>query len=235
MVFYTHYFNPLRSSTPSTSWLALQVDVNLRRDRKFPSDKRRLRASREGRKFDYCKSSEAKTAGGCESFCFVERRVPRRGRSSAEGTQGKNMMNAFRFFGDMSHTASILILLLKLRASKSAAGEGRKVAVKRFSFCVPTDGRYYCGLRPFSLFCKPFCRQVRTESSVGRRGKAVAFRGATVLTALCFALFFRFTMEAMLVGSRKMADIGLVARSRFELRVFFCYYSSCFRNASLHV
>lgn len=48
-------------------------------------------------------------------------------------------MNAFRFLGDMSHTASILILLLKLRASKSAAGEGRKDAVKRFSFFVPTD------------------------------------------------------------------------------------------------
>ncbi|CAM9243687.1 unnamed protein product [Pylaiella littoralis] len=31
-------------------------------------------------------------------------------------------MNIFRFFGDMSHTASILVLLLKLRASKSAAG-----------------------------------------------------------------------------------------------------------------
>lgn len=31
-------------------------------------------------------------------------------------------MNIFRFFGDMSHLASILVLLLKLRASKSAAG-----------------------------------------------------------------------------------------------------------------
>lgn len=32
-------------------------------------------------------------------------------------------MNIFRLLGDMSHTASILFLLLKLRASKSAAGE----------------------------------------------------------------------------------------------------------------
>lgn len=32
-------------------------------------------------------------------------------------------MNIFRLIGDMSHTASILMLLLKLRASKSAAGE----------------------------------------------------------------------------------------------------------------
>lgn len=32
-------------------------------------------------------------------------------------------MNIFRLAGDMSHTASILMLLLKLRASKSAAGE----------------------------------------------------------------------------------------------------------------
>eukprot|EP00904_Undaria_pinnatifida_P006805 jgi/Undpi1/3254/HiC_scaffold_15.g06628.m1 len=31
-------------------------------------------------------------------------------------------MNIFRLLGDMSHTASILFLLLKLRASKSAAG-----------------------------------------------------------------------------------------------------------------
>eukprot|EP00752_Nemacystus_decipiens_P008722 g7783.t1 len=31
-------------------------------------------------------------------------------------------MNIFRLFGDMSHLASILVLLLKLRASKSAAG-----------------------------------------------------------------------------------------------------------------
>lgn len=32
-------------------------------------------------------------------------------------------MNIFRLIGDMSHLASILLLLLKLRASKSAAGE----------------------------------------------------------------------------------------------------------------
>eukprot|EP00903_Cladosiphon_okamuranus_P020998 g19290.t1 len=31
-------------------------------------------------------------------------------------------MNIFRIFGDMSHLASILVLLLKLRASKTAAG-----------------------------------------------------------------------------------------------------------------
>ncbi|CAM9987282.1 unnamed protein product [Ascophyllum nodosum] len=35
-------------------------------------------------------------------------------------------MNIFRFLGDMSHTASILVLLLKLRASKSAAGVSLK-------------------------------------------------------------------------------------------------------------
>lgn len=32
-------------------------------------------------------------------------------------------MNIFRFLGDMLHTASMLVLLLKLRASKSAVGE----------------------------------------------------------------------------------------------------------------
>lgn len=36
---------------------------------------------------------------------------------------GEATMNIFRIFGDMSHLASILVLLLKLRASKSAAGE----------------------------------------------------------------------------------------------------------------
>lgn len=37
--------------------------------------------------------------------------------------QQGTMMNIFRLFGDMSHLASILVLLLKLRASKSAAGK----------------------------------------------------------------------------------------------------------------
>lgn len=55
---------------PSTSWLAVQVDVNLRRGRKLPSDERRLRASREGRKFDSCKSSEAKKAGCVRAFAL---------------------------------------------------------------------------------------------------------------------------------------------------------------------
>ena len=41
-------------------------------------------------------------------------------------------MNIFRFFGDMSHLASILVLLLKLRASKSAAG----IIVKDFLGCA---------------------------------------------------------------------------------------------------
>lgn len=47
-------------------------------------------------------------------------------------------MNIFRFFGDMSHTASILVLLLKLRASKSAAGESSLIpALFCESFAAP--------------------------------------------------------------------------------------------------
>lgn len=68
------------------------------------------------------------------------------------------------------------------------------------------------------------------ESSAGRRGKAAAFRGATVFTAVCFALDFRFTVEAMLVCSRKVANVGLVAPSRFENRVLF--FAVACRNAS---
>lgn len=46
------------------------------------------------------------------------------------------MMNIFRFFGDMSHLASILILILKLRASKSAAGEPQTPGDGGEFFCV---------------------------------------------------------------------------------------------------
>lgn len=88
-------------------------------------------------------------------------------------------MNIFRFFGDMSHLASILVLLLKLRASKSAAGTyckdflGRAVGVfaqgrgrtelgdeKRFVVC--SVWFFF-----FLLFARTFC--VFSSGRVGRR------------------------------------------------------------------
>lgn len=81
-------------------------------------------------------------------------------------------MNIFRIFGDMSHLASILVLLLKLRASKSAAGEdftSSACAVqgrvqKKRGHCLPSCRASALQKRSSSRFVPHFFRDMSEQS-----------------------------------------------------------------------